>query len=89
MTSQIDEIISELKKGLTAEERVQQIKDLNNARNKRYFERHKEAITAKRKTKEAETKLRKETKPPKPTKPTKPTKKKTKTTELPIISNIM
>jgi hypothetical protein len=71
MTSQINEIISELKKGLTAEERVQQIKDLNNARNKRYFERHKEAITAKRKAKEAETKLRKEAKPPKPPKPTK------------------
>ena len=84
MTSQINEIISELKKGLTAEERVQQIKDLNNARNKRYFERHKEAITAKRKAKEAETKLRKENKPPKPTKP-KPTKKKTKTTEPPNI----
>jgi len=78
MTSQINDIISELKKGLTAEERVQQIKALNNARNKRYFERHKEAITAKRKAKEAETKQRKEAKPPKPPKPT---KKKAKATE--------
>ena len=85
MTSQINEIISELKKGLTAEERVQQIKDLNNARNKRYFERHKEAITAKRKAKEIETKLRKEAKPTKP----KQTKKKTKTTEPLTISNII
>ena len=86
MTSQINEIITELEPKITAEERVQQIKDLNNARNKRYYERNKIAITAKREAKEAETKLRKEAKPPKPTKP-KPTKKKP--IEPSIIPNVV